>query len=111
MGNEMKVTKRSMILSVEKPYDFPNEQGEQVRGCAMHFIAMSDIDELNNKTYDEETGACGLVPTKKTMDPSFYDVAKEVQLPCFADITYSIKLTSKKVKAEITDIVFVRDKK
>lgn len=101
----MNTVERSLILSVGKPYDFvPEGEKESICGCKVFYIGAEDILK---KVFSEEDGTLGYFPQKVTMPPEFFNSAKSVGLPCYADITYNIKLTSKGTDVDIVDIKFV----
>lgn len=102
----MNLVRRSLILSVGKPYDFiPEGQKESISGCKMYYVG---CDDIMKKEISEEDETLGYFPQKVTMPPNFYQTAKAFGLPCYADITYSIKLTSKGTDVDIMSVEFVK---
>lgn len=104
----MEVKQRSLILSVGKPYNFvPEGETEALTGCKMYYVG---TDNIANTYVDSENETLGYFPQKYTMPTEFYEVAKNVGLPCYADITYTIKLTAKGSDVSITSVNFVESK-
>lgn len=104
----METTKKCLILSVGKPYNFvPDGSTEAINGCKMYYVG---ADDIMKKATNEEDSTLGYFPQKITMPPVFYDKAKSVGLPAYADVTYNIKLTSKGAEAEIVGVIFSKEK-
>ena len=102
----MDTVERSLVLSVGKPYDFvPDGEKESICGCKVYYIGAADVSK---KVVSEEDGTLGYFPQKITMPPEFFNIAKSVGLPCYADIIYNVKLTSKGAVADVVDIKFTK---
>lgn len=107
--NVMKTVKRVVVLGCGKPYDFiPEGETERRIGCKMFYLPS---DDLHTKIFDDESGICGLMPQGKTMDPSFYEEACKVGLPCYADFTFTVVLGASGTKVKVTDIKLVAENK
>ena len=105
----MQVKNRCFVLSVGKPYNFiPEGETEPLTGCKMYYLGTSDV----LKTFvDEENGSLGHFPQKATMPTEFFDSVREVGLPCYADITYDLRFTSKGTDLTISSVDFIKNDK
>lgn len=102
----MLVKRKSLVLSVSKPYNFiPEGETEPLVGCKMFYVNAENIAET---IVDEETGGLGYFPQKETMTPDLYDKAVAVGLPCYATFTLDIKTTAKGYDVDIKDVEFLK---
>lgn len=109
MNDEMKTTKRCIVLGVGKPYDFiPEGETESITGCKLAYLGTTD---LTTPVFDDESGLHGIMPQKIRMDPEFYEATMNVSMPCQADITFSIVLGGSGAKVKISDISFIEAEK
>lgn len=102
----MEIKERFLVLACGKPYDFvPDGETEALTGCKMYYVGCSDVSK---KFVDDETGTLGYFPQKATMPTDFFSKCEKVGLPCFADFTLNVKLTSKGSDVSIKNVDFVK---
>ena len=92
---------RILVVSVGKPYDFKTDDGKDLSGCAMHYLMTEDVNKSS-----ENDGVLGYTPCKESMPTDFYNKAKEVGLPAYADVVFGMKNSGGKTVLYIQGLDF-----
>lgn len=95
------------ILSVGKPWDLSQPDGNHFTGCTMWYVSG---DDLSRPVVDLQNGLLGVVPTKETMGVNFYDLAKQHGVPCVAKATYGMRRKNNQTVLYIKGVDFVEKK-
>jgi len=80
---------KTILLGIS-PYDFKQDNGEQIKGATAHYVVIGE--NLPN--------GVGLKPTKSTLPYEDFSKYAGLELPCFADLKGVMRLSNMKFEPE-----------
>lgn len=86
--------KVQVILLGVQPYNFKNDNNEEVKGCNAYFIETT----MQNDEYGN-----GFLPKKATLLHEKYSDLKELDFPIVANAVLQTTFTSKGVRTKVSD--------
>lgn len=94
-----------IVLSVSS-YDFTQDDGKQVNGCKVMYIPAGSLKPVETVG----SNVLGLEPCKETFPLDFFNRAKEVGIPCKAEVQYAMRQNQGKQVLKIVGLDFLPEK-